>query len=789
MVLSLFNIKIPTYEECTRMCSEGLKHVFYNSACMTAIIILLALGFLFFLNKKSKNIERYINKNLLWYFCAVWVLLFIVYDVGTYTGEANSIWGNAPMAFLHAFQAFLLHSDVSAIHEPFHNNWFFMFWFSLAHFLAALVSLIFVIKHFGYNIISSIKMLYHSTKLSSSKEDTYIFWGLNDASFYLAKSIKDHYEKHNLNTYRIVFVRTNDDYEKISARNELDRLFDFISMKNKDVEKLQDINCLTTSTYSDISKMYNIKEDNSDDDNTTEDILLKKLRLASLRRIICNRTTKNLHIFFLNQDQLYNIQSTFNLKKDEYIISFANGDNHKVKFYCNARHNSVHRVLEDNNTNSKIEIKVIDSSFISVELLKQKSELQPVNFVKVEDDATVSSAFNSMVIGFSEFGIEAVRFLYEFGAFVKRGSTEDNVMRSDFHCDIVDKQINDLAGSFLANAPSIYNNISFTIENSDHLLSLLNMDCRSVEFYDLVRNRIETLNYIVICTDDDDINISLAIRIYRYAIRFRKQLNNFCVLVRVHNDDSGNIQRIAFHYNRLWKAEQHGIINKNETLIHQNVVTNNEKIYLPIRIFGLEKDTYTFTNIISGELEKLAAEFKSKYDLSVNEIKQRDGEKIDNLLNWEQEYNDLMQLKGKYQGFSPTYTAISKLRRVRKQNFANSLHIKTKEILAKKALDEKQYQKLAELKLVRKENETVYHNNDGSQPDPQIIKVLNVLAQTEHLRWTASHEILGYIDAGTVNHKDEARLEHGCMKNWQDLIPSKKRYDYNVVDVSLGINK
>ena len=62
-----------------------------------------------------------------------------------------------------------------------------------------------------------------------------------------------------------------------------------------------------------------------------------------------------------------------------------------------------------------------------------------------------------------------------------------------------------------------------------------------------------------------------------------------------------------------------------------------------------------------------------------------------------------------------------------------------------------------------------------------------MLAQTEHLRWNASHEILGYKDEGDENFKDEARLKHGCLKPWNKLSEKMQSNDYDVVDVSLGL--
>ena len=76
---------------------------------------------------------------------------------------------------------------------------------------------------------------------------------------------------------------------------------------------------------------------------------------------------------------------------------------------------------------------------------------------------------------------------------------------------------------------------------------------------------------------------------------------------------------------------------------------------------------------------------------------------------------------------------------------------------------------------------------DGAQPIDAVVNVLDVLARTEHLRWCASHEILGYRDVDEKSFKDEAKLLHGCIKPWEELTQEIQSYDYNIVDVSLGI--
>ena len=87
----------------------------------------------------------------------VWLVGFIVYDVGMFTEEMGSLVGNIPMAVIYAFGMFLLNCDVSAIHAPFHSSGWFMFAFSSVHLFAALVCLRFVVKHFGFNIMGALK--------------------------------------------------------------------------------------------------------------------------------------------------------------------------------------------------------------------------------------------------------------------------------------------------------------------------------------------------------------------------------------------------------------------------------------------------------------------------------------------------------------------------------------------------------------------------------------------------------------------------------------------------------
>ncbi len=739
------------------------------------------LAIVFFLRRiilsryRKGRMSNLSGKSLTTSFVLVWFAGFIIYDVGMFIGHSPwSLIANAPMAIIHAFEMFVLESDVAAIHTPFHDNAWFMFAFSLVHIGAAYITLVFVIKHFGYNIVAGFRMMREA--YGRKKKETYVFWGLNEATHLLARNIREHYGSDDKD-YRIIVVRTNHDSETNSVKNGMERLFNFLSLRNNELKRLQELDCFTTSTYTDL---IHLALDDFDESGYS-DVLRHHLDLNMLSRIISRKTSGDVHLFFLTDNDNENIQAVGNLKRDETITGFARGGK-KAIFYCKARYNSVHRVIEDEQNVDSIIVKVVDPSHISVEMLKQDVRLQPVSFVDIEPDATVSSSFNALVVGFGEVGYDTVRFLYEFGAFVKTGSDDKDVERSDFHCDVVDKDIKNLAGLFSVNAPSISPKMSYNDEQGDHKMriTLHDLDIHSVDFYNHIEHLIETLNYVVIALDDDEQNVSLAVRIFRLALRHRQDMNHFRILARVRNDKGGHLLRIAEHYNRLWAAQVHS--DDFTKYRHQLKVKSDAKIHEPITLFGSMASTYTWDYIVSDRLKEEAMSFKDKYDQSLMAAKIEK----ETPLKWDEEHRDLMQLSGKYIGFSPTFTGIMRLRRVQRQNMENCFHELTKRLLAKVALGPHRYSLITQHLLSRRENEIEYKWQNHA-PDPVVTRVLDVLAQTEHLRWMASHEILGYRDDGDLNFQDETRLLHGCLKPWNELSIPVKSYDYNIVDVSLDI--
>lgn len=712
---------------------------------------------------------------LKWAFVVVWFYGFIVYDVGMCTGEKISLLTNAPMALIYAFKIFVFDSDVSEIHEVFHSSWVYSLNFALVHFLAAVISTLFFIKYFGFTLVSFLK-IWFTSRLGNKVDETFVFWGLNQKTAYLVKDISRQLGK-SMN-YRIVVVRTNSDGKETSEKHSgIARIFNMLSLPSSQLDLLQDLNCLTIGSFVNLSSVNVLGGEH--------DILRDRLKLKTLCNLICGRTLRRINLFFLSDDEKENIHDVALMLHDSSIKGFVKDTEggeagHEVMMYCLARYNSVHRVIEDQSLSEKIQVKVVDSSHINVEILKQRENLLPVNYVDVEADATVSSKFNALVVGFSEMGMDSVRFLYEFGAFVKHGSTDDHVERSPFHLDVIDRNMADLAGTFVANAPAVKLSMPFLKKgnNRSALISLHQMDCRSVEFYKLLQRRIATLNYVVIATEDDELNLSLGVRIFKLAMRCRKDMKKLRILIRACNDDDGHIRRIAHHYNRLWAAYECAPEDNRHKRIHQNEIRVNDEITEPLYVFGMESETFTYANIIADELEQKARDYFENYSKTV------DPNRKFKKSAWDERISDRMQHDKPWKAFSPTYFGIVNLRREQSQDFANSQHELTKKILIEKALKYCKHEDFGFSQLTRMPETTRYVWPRGVKVINEINRIAIVIAQTEHFRWIASHELLGYV---YDEHKDEVGQRHDCLKDWDYLDEFTRSFDCNVADYVLGV--
>lgn len=590
-----------------------------------SVLLLFLLGFLYrcIPNSFREIVWRHVDRwGLKFLFAISWSLGFIVYCVGGYA-EGFGILSVAFMSIIHATDMFVGGSDISVVHEEaLYNNAFFMFMYGLSHILAIFCSLLFIIRQIGFFFISKFNAWLTSI-FGCKKQNTFVFWGINSASLMMAENIleKSKNEPEKVGSYRIIFVRTEDDSNKDSEGFTPTNIFDKVKMRRLEFKRLRALNCMVVSGSQRIS-MLNVKD--------KTDVLRKELGIFSLCRIIKKKSTTT-HILMLGNDGDANIKATLNLTWDTTIK-----DEHtNIHIYCHSRKSAKTRSLEYyglTHHKENTEVHIIDTSLLSVSQLKMDVKNHPVQHMSINKDATVDTPFNSMIVGFGETGLEALRFLYEFGAFI--GSDKK---KSPFHCTVFDRMMTERKGLFESQTPFL---------ESCNEFSFCNEAINTPGYWgNIQQNLIEKLNYIVICPGNDQLALDTASNLCSLAIKCRTEESprKLTICIRSYrSENSARLQDFCKDINEKYKV--YGI----------DVIP-----------FGMAEELFTYDLIISDLLLQKAKKYN--YNYSNDPTKKGKGE--------EQIWKDTLGYKD-----SDAYCIdeIEEIERKREQNFCNALHGATK---------------------------------------------------------------------------------------------------------------
>lgn len=643
---------------------------------------------------------------------------------------------------------------------------------SFACTIAILISLI-------YARVRAYIKLHKQTTIDADHNHLYVFFGMNEPSRLLAKSIQAKQDKRGL----ILFIensRINED-----DQSGWDSIVGMFTHRRETFSEVDSLNARVTFTE---AKLCDVDiEDINDDDLGKKDVL-KEINLLKLKELIHQLTeyptNAELHIFFLSSCEDENIQAMSVLARDATINEV--NDCIPQHFYCHARQNGLNRVVENIAVKRGLDVKIIDSSHISIELLKANSIHHPVMLVETDKDnpTTVNSEFNSLVVGFDEAGQDAMKFLYEFGAFVSSEGTPDKEARSTFHCIAVDKRMDELQGVFSTFAPAAIAQL-----NSDNskLLKFLKCDCMSGEFFEgvLDKDLCQKLNYVVITVGNDDLGMMLAIRILNHIRREREDLSRLRIYVRSYcSDKESYMKKIADYYNEGY----------NKDCKNDNYKTDN--IIIP---FGQNDKIYSYDMIIREELTEQGKTFQKRYCEMKGEKEFWDDRRAK--LTGAKENGVVVPIGER----KVSLNNMRSLRRKEKQDLANALHVGTKIYLLKKALGEgcnwnefvKNYLDETGMPKCEGSYETIKYPYLSVRENEAVLN----LARLEHLRWNASHEMLGYTKANADLHGPDERIrQHNCLRPWEELDEEGrtvsqlegwkadyKSFDFGVVDVSVWL--
>jgi len=714
------------------------------------ILLLISLFLLFLLFSFIWRKLRKVSSGHLFCLSVITFALGVfVYTVGALQSDEMKIWDaiyTLPSAVISSLGMFVYQDDISELTERVKTDSFFMALYSIAHFMAALVTSFVLIRLIGMRLFYLMDLWKSTYCICSKKKELYLFWGINPQSVTLAESIY----KEIKGEKRIVFVNTVEQ-EKDDIDVSVHSLFDIVKLKEVANDRLCDIKAMIVNCHASLSD----RTDSSKQETTNLYTLFSKRTRLHLLAKIMRKKSNNIHIFFLSSDEDKNINNI------EAIMSVESMPENEVHVYCHAHHSAKTRwaeIQEICTYGQNPYIHIVDSSNLSVFCLKDKLECHPISYVKIDrDTATVSSPFRSMVIGFGETGEEAFKFLYEFGAFIGKDGK-----KTKFHCTIIDRKASELEGLFFAKSPAMREHTDTPDNERELCFKQCAIDSRN--YWECIEREIRNgLNYIVIAIDNEELAIDTAVNIGTLASRWRekKETQKLAIYVRSYKDEGpARLKSIA--------TEMDGKLS----------------VGVSIKIFGSMREIFRHDVIVADKCLERAKHYNYAYSGSPAD---QDKESC-----WEKE------LKIKETKADPKIYNIEDTERRRDQNFSNVFHAKTKEHLLMSAGVE--IGKLSDEDLQREEKkdgsgETFYTPNYTSPllSDDIKRKLINA-ARLEHERWIAASFLQGWTATErATDKKDLPKKLHNDLRPWDSLRSEGisrmqvQGYDCAVVDTTIKL--
>lgn len=683
----------------------------------------------------------------------IYILTFLAIEKENLFQESEVFFSNTELfirSLICSFDLFLLDIDSNIIdridHRPELKTWIF---------IQAILSALTTAVMFLSLVITRLRALWilnHNTSVTNEKSHLYLFFGLSPSTGLLAKDIREK----DPAAIVIVIDRANISDED---KGSLENILSFIGHKASSFSFADNIQAVIAVSNKSLAEI------NFDKEQTTGDVF-SELGLPRIKKLMQQLNhpeieSGQLHIFILGEDEERNVADLINLAKDTTLLQLSNG-RVQPTIYCHARMGGPNIYLEELGWGKKLRVRIIDSSYISVERLKLEEKFHPVNQVVLSEKnpGTVASSLNCLIIGFGEVGRDALRFIYEFGAFVDEKANEDNSFRSPFSCLVVDPEMDKLKGGFLQTAP--------VLAEANSGVKFMATSSGDSEFFSkvLTENYSKALNYIVIATGDDNENIDVAVKIFNHLRSSGHTMQRLRIMVRCSTSNRlEKLRKLATFYNQAQNPE------------------NPMEI---ITIFGEPESVFSYDIIVGDVIECDAKRFFAQYQIESRENN-----------TWE----------GRREKLTRPPLSLDHLRELSRkegQDRENALHASTKIHILRGALgSESEFKNFCSRYFLP----DGLPNHTGSGKEivyPGLTKeenriVLN-LAMLEHLRWNASHELAGYrrCAPGETSCNEKFRT-HNCLVPWQELdTVSKeaskpdwradyKKYDFFVVDTSVSL--
>lgn len=733
-----------------------------------AVFILFAMLAVFVISKRS--VRKHIVSHLMAYAIIVFGVGVLLYMIGfNYEGTADNLTALILRSVTASMEMFVSESELIEVQEPCKEDVIYMLLFAVTHFLAICVSAAFIIHLLGIRLKSYVYMRWPWSR----KKELFVFFDLSQESLSLAKDI--HRVKKSKD-YQIIFVKTPME-ENHLERFSFSHILNFADNRNETIEQLTEIGAYLTYSRKSVSI-------GMDENEWNETVGLNTLR-HYIQRCADMKEYKT-HFFCLSPNEDNNINTAVALSK-------RYSDDKKYSVYCRANHDSITESF------ANLNLKFIDSASLAVMELKKIVEYQPVSFVKPDTKTAVATKpFRSMIIGFGETGFEVFRFLYEFSSFVGKDSNEN-----PFLCDIIDPKAKQLENCLYLHCPGLGEKV-----NKEGVHTILFHEGTIENNRNVVKELISSVDYIVICTDNEKENLSIGITLLNLAYKYRSNLEKLAIFIGINdNREYKKAQEIAKFYNECGKKDKEG------NLYEFSLVP-----------FGSKKQLFTYKNIIDEEILNKAKEFYFEYQKTSNLL--GTDKEYDCEANMDDEWN--LRRKGKKQNVAKGLWNKNELTQKEAQDMANAWHIQTKlhlagacsyckdtgyKCISKKRLeilfgciDFVMQKLLIRMKEARERNEDfkkshefilakiAEYERENNVSAGEYSTLFENLAKCEHMRWDASNHLLGYRTFENAKGKDKHYLQktHACMVPYEKLLSNEElrdtiKYDYNTILVSMKL--
>ena len=166
------------------------------------VFFVILLVFFIILLCKTKILEKISNHIFLLSFI-VWIFGTVIYIIG-FSNPSTNGFSIVLRAVVSSFKMFVVSNDLARVPQFLQNDASYMLCFALLHFFAAFITFVFIFKTIGYKIKSAFNLYKHAYSYSSKGNIVHLFWGVNDASLRMAKSIRSTYSNET-----IIFIDIN----------------------------------------------------------------------------------------------------------------------------------------------------------------------------------------------------------------------------------------------------------------------------------------------------------------------------------------------------------------------------------------------------------------------------------------------------------------------------------------------------------------------------------------------------------------------------------------------------